>query len=115
MYRLRTLHHEVPAKEDTSEFNEGLGTRTAIFTPFPQAVPNKPAIDKEHCNYYQKGKCKVCQKFCPTGAIEYDKPDEFITEEIGAVVVTTGFNVLKTDFFPNTAMANTRMSSRTAV
>lgn len=89
-----------PQKKIPSEFNEGLGTRTAIFTPFPQAVPNKPAIDKEHCNYYQKGKCKVCQKFCPTGAIEYDKPDEFITEDIGAVIVTTGFNVLKTDFFP---------------
>ncbi|WP_243348526.1 CoB--CoM heterodisulfide reductase iron-sulfur subunit A family protein [Parabacteroides sp. FAFU027] len=89
-----------PSKKIPSEFNEGLGMRTAIYTPFPQAVPNKPVIDRANCTYYQKGKCKVCQKICPTGAIEYDKPDEFITEEIGAVVVATGFNVLKTDFFP---------------
>lgn len=89
-----------PNKKIPSEFNEGLGMRTAIYVPFPQAVPNKPVIDKEHCLYYQKGKCKICSKSCPTEAIEYDKPDEFMTVEVGAVVVTTGFNVLKTDFFP---------------
>ncbi|KAA6349371.1 heterodisulfide reductase subunit A [termite gut metagenome] len=89
-----------PNKKIPSEFNEGLGLRTAIYTPFPQAVPNKPVIDKAHCTYYQKGKCKICQKVCPTGAIEYDKEDEFITEDVGAIVLATGFNVLKPDFFP---------------
>lgn len=89
-----------PSKKIPSEFNEGLGMRTAIYTPFPQAVPNKPIIDRENCRYYQTGKCKVCQKICPTGAIEFDKKDEFITEDIGAVVLATGFNVLKPDFFP---------------
>ncbi len=89
-----------PNKKIPGEFNEGLGTRTAIYVPFPQAVPNKPVIDKEHCNYYQKGKCRVCEKFCPTGAITFDQPDQFITEEVGAIVVTTGFRVLPTSFFP---------------
>lgn len=89
-----------PSKKIPSEFNEELGNRTAIYIPFPQAVPNKPVIDREHCLYYQKGVCKNCSRVCPTGAIEYDKPDEFITEDVGAIVVTTGFDVLKTDFFP---------------
>lgn len=89
-----------PNKRIPSEFNEGLGNRTAIYIPFPQAVPNKPVIDRDHCVYYQKGKCKLCSKVCPTKAIEYDKPDEFMTVDIGAVVVTTGFNVLPTGFFP---------------
>lgn len=89
-----------PSKKIPSEFNEKLGNRTAIYIPFPQAVPNKPVIDREHCLYYQKGVCKNCSRVCPTGAIEYDKPDEFITEDVGAIVVTTGFDVLKTDFFP---------------
>ena len=89
-----------PNKKIPSEFNEGLGTRTAIYSPFPQAVPNKPVIDKENCRYYQTGKCKVCQKLCPTGAIEFDKEDEFITEDIGAIVTATGFNILKPDYFP---------------
>ncbi|KAA6329466.1 NAD(P)H-quinone oxidoreductase subunit I, partial [termite gut metagenome] len=89
-----------PSKKIPSEFNEGLGMRTAIYTPFPQAVPNKPVIDKVHCTYYQKGRCKICQKVCPTGAVEYDKEDEFITEDVGAIVLATGFNILKPDFFP---------------
>jgi len=89
-----------PSKKIPNEFNEGLDMRTAIYTPFPQAVPNKPIIDRDNCRYYQTGKCKVCEKICPTGAIEFDKEDQFITEDIGAVVLATGFNVLKPDFFP---------------
>jgi len=89
-----------PQKKIPSEFNAGLGTRTAIYVPFPQAVPNKPVIDREHCNYYKRGKCKICETTCPTGAIEWDKEDEILTEQVGAIVVTTGFNVKGTDFFP---------------
>ena len=89
-----------PSKKIPSEFNESLGKRTAIYTPFPQAVPNKPVIDRANCRYYQTGKCKVCQKVCPTGAITFDEEDELITEEVGAIVIATGFDVLKTDFFP---------------
>ena len=89
-----------PQKRIPSEFNAGLGTRTAIYVPFPQAVPNKPVIDREHCNYYKRGKCKICEATCPTGAIEWDKEDQILTEQVGAIVVTTGFNVKGTDFFP---------------
>lgn len=93
-------YSKCPKKKIPSEFNAGLGMRTAIYTPFPQAVPNKPVIDKENCNYYTNGKCKVCQKVCPTGAIDFDRPDELITENVGAIVLATGFDVLKPDFFP---------------
>jgi heterodisulfide reductase subunit A len=89
-----------PSKKILSEFNEGLGFRTAIYTPFPQAVPNKPVIDRASCRYFQTGKCKVCQKVCSPGSIDFDEEDEFITEDVGAIVLATGFNVLKTDFFP---------------
>lgn len=89
-----------PQKKIPSEFNAGLGKRTAIYVPFPQAVPNKPVIDKEHCMHYRTGKCGVCEKVCPTHAIRFGQEDRIITESVGAVVVTTGFNVLGTDFFP---------------
>jgi heterodisulfide reductase subunit A len=89
-----------PTKKIPSEFNEGLGNRTAIYVPFPQAVPNKPVIDKVHCTYYTKGKCRICEKVCPTQAIRFDQPDTIEEVEVGAIVIATGFNTKQTDFFP---------------
>ena len=89
-----------PVKKIPSEFNEGLGRRTAIYVPFPQAVPNKPVIDRPNCTYYIKGKCKVCEIVCPTKAIRFDQEDEIIEREIGAIVLATGFTVKQPDFFP---------------
>ena len=89
-----------PVKKISSEFEQHLGKRTAIYVPFPQAVPNKPVIDKENCTYYLKGKCRICEKVCPTKAIRFDQEDEILEVEIGAVVVATGFDVKETDFFP---------------
>ncbi len=89
-----------PNKKILSEFNTHLGTRTAIYVPFPQAVPNKPVIDREHCMYFQKGKCRICEKFCPTKAIRFDQQDELIEVNVGAVVAATGYEVKDTDFFP---------------
>lgn len=89
-----------PNKKIPSEFNAQLGTRTAIYVPFPQAVPNKPVVDRERCTYFQKGKCRICEKVCPTKAIRYDQEDELVEVEVGAVVIATGFDVKGTDFFP---------------
>lgn len=89
-----------PTKKIPSEFNMGLSSRTAIYVPFPQAVPNKPVIDKANCLYYQKGRCRLCEKNCPTGAIRFDQEDELVELEVGAVVVATGFNVMKASEFP---------------
>jgi heterodisulfide reductase subunit A len=89
-----------PSKKIPSEFNEGMGNRTAIYVPFPQAVPNKPVIDREHCTYYTKGKCRICEKVCPTQAIRFDQEDQIVEAEIGAVVIATGFTVKQPDFFP---------------
>jgi heterodisulfide reductase subunit A2 len=89
-----------PVKKIPSEFNEGLGKRTAIYVPFPQAVPNKPVIDRINCTYYIKGKCKVCEIVCPTKAIRFDQEDEIVETEVGAIVIATGFTVKQPDFFP---------------
>jgi len=82
-----------PVKGIPSEFDAGVGTRRAIYRPFPQAVPNKPVIDREHCRMFTAGKCGVCQKMCPTGAIDYEQQDEVVTEKFGAIVVATGFDL----------------------
>jgi len=74
-----------------SEFDVGLGKRTAIYTPFPQAVPNVPVIDRESCLWFTQNKCGLCKKICPFGAINYEMQDELIEEKFGAIIVATGF------------------------
>jgi heterodisulfide reductase subunit A len=77
-----------------SEWNLGLGKRKAVYTPFAQAVPNIPVIDKDVCAYLQTGKCRACEKFCPAGAIDFKQTDTIIEVEVGAIIVTTGFDLL---------------------
>jgi len=72
-----------------SEWDEGLVKRKAIYIPFPQAVPQKPVIDREACTYFIKGKCKLCQKVCEQKAIDYEQQDTFSTVKVGAVIVAT--------------------------
>lgn len=76
-----------------SEFELGMAPRKAIYTPFPQAIPNKPVIDRENCRFFKSGKCKVCQRMCPTGAIDFEQEDELVQEKYGAIVVATGFEL----------------------
>ncbi|RJP21552.1 MAG: CoB--CoM heterodisulfide reductase iron-sulfur subunit A family protein [Candidatus Abyssobacteria bacterium SURF_5] len=80
-----------PTKVD-SEFEAGIGKRKAIYVPYPQAVPNKPVIDREHCMKFTKGKCGVCQKKCPTGAIDYEQKDEIRELKVGAVILAPGYD-----------------------
>ncbi|MGE5343324.1 MAG: 4Fe-4S binding protein [Candidatus Omnitrophota bacterium] len=89
-----------PNRKIPNEFNGGLDTRPAIYVPFPQAVPNKPVIDRNHCTFFKTGKCKLCEKVCPAQAIRYDQQDEIIAVDVGAIVLATGFNVKEPDFFP---------------
>jgi len=88
-----------PTKTE-SEFDRGIGERKAIYTLSPQAVPNKPIIDKESCRYFREGKCKVCEKVCPVGAINYEMKDEIIEEKVGAIIVATGFDVMDVEKIP---------------
>ena len=84
-----------------SEFNLGLSSRGAIYTPYPQAVPNTPVIDREHCIYFLTGQCRICESFCETGAIKYDQQDEVIKVDVGAIILTPGFDVFDASVFSN--------------
>jgi heterodisulfide reductase subunit A len=81
-----------PSKKIPSEYDEQLGPRTAIYVPFPQAVPLVPVIDREHCLKFTKDRCGVCEKTCPADAIRYDQEDEILEETFGAIVIATGFD-----------------------
>ena len=62
-----------PSKKTPSEFNRGLNNRSAIYTPFAQAIPNVPVIDREACIKFKTGKCGICSKVCQAGAIDYEQ------------------------------------------
>ena len=80
-----------PWKAD-SEFDLGLSKRKAIYTPFAQAVPNIPVIDKEYCAYFLKGTCRACEKFCEVGAIDFEQVDQVVEVDIGNIIITTGYD-----------------------
>ncbi|MDM7916193.1 MAG: FAD-dependent oxidoreductase [Candidatus Eisenbacteria bacterium] len=82
-----------PQKKIPSAFDAGLGMRSAIYIPFPQAVPNKPVIDREQCTYFKNGKCGVCKKLCGPQAVDFDQQDELVVEPVGAVVLATGYQL----------------------
>ena len=82
-----------PKKVRDDVFEVGLSNRKAIYTPFPQAVPNYPVLDKENCTYFLKGKCKACEIFCPTGAIDFTQQDEFVHVEVGQIILATGYDL----------------------
>jgi heterodisulfide reductase subunit A len=85
-----------PVKKIPSEFDEGLGKRTAIYTPFPQAVPNKPVIDKTNCLKFKTGKCGICEKVCQVGAINYEDEDQIVEYDVGAIIAATGLRQVET-------------------
>src|SRR5674536_187733 len=89
-----------PAKRIPSEFEAGLGKRTAIYVPFPQAVPNIPVLDRQNCTLFKgrrkglaKDVCGKCKEACLKGAIDYDAEDTFVEKQVGAIVVAVGFKL----------------------
>ncbi len=83
-----------PMKKNPSEFDYGLGNRSAIYIPFPQAVPARPVIDRNNCTRLKKGKgCGLCEKKCQAGAINFNDEDKLVTEQVGAIVIATGYKL----------------------
>jgi heterodisulfide reductase subunit A len=82
-----------PRKVVDEDFEAGLGYRKAIYTPFPQAVPRIPVIDVNSCIYFERQKCRACEKLCPTGAIKFDQQDEVLELEVGNIIVATGWKM----------------------
>ncbi len=79
------------------EFNLGLNKRSAIYLPFPQAIPLTYTIDPNHCLMITTGRCgkyPLCVEACDADAIDFNQKDEVITVNVGAIITATGFNLL---------------------
>jgi heterodisulfide reductase subunit A len=88
-----------PKKVD-DPFNENLAKRKAIYVDYAQAVPLKYAINKDECIYFQKGKCRACEKLCPTKAINFEDKEEKVVLQAGAVILAAGFKPFDPSIFP---------------
>ncbi|MGM0382986.1 MAG: FAD-dependent oxidoreductase [Thermodesulfobacteriota bacterium] len=73
------------------EYNANLINRKAAYIQYPQAVPLKYLIDAENCIYFEKGKCRACEKFCPADAVDFDQKEQEITIDAGAIILSTGY------------------------
>ena len=77
-----------------NEFDVGLATRKAIYTPFAQAVPSTYIVDCEIClNKEGVMACEKCIKACERQAIDFDMKPETLELEVGTIIVATGADV----------------------
>ena len=77
-----------------SEYEVGMGLRSAAYIPFAQAVPMKAVIDPNSCLVMTRGKCaQKCVQVCEADAINFDQKDEYIDIKVGTVLLATGFDL----------------------
>jgi heterodisulfide reductase subunit A len=74
-------------------FDTGLRKRTAVYLYFSQGIPAVMTIDPDACIYLTKGKCRVCEKRCDKGAIDFEQKDKKVTLDVDAVIMATGVDL----------------------
>jgi len=77
---------EVPSTRDPL-----LGSRKAVYIPYPQAQPRSYLIDSETCLYFKDKSCSRCKAVCPANAIDFEQKPSSENMEVGTIIVATGF------------------------
>jgi heterodisulfide reductase subunit A2 len=72
------------------EFNMGLSSRRAIYSPFPQAVPSAYVVDISRCLGHNPIICGKCLEKCKRHCIDFNMNDEELTFDVGTIIVATG-------------------------
>jgi len=75
------------------EYQVGLGSRRAIYLPFPQAVPSAYIVNAEECMGQNPIACGKCIEACEKGCIDFAMSDEVLQVEVGAVILATGMDL----------------------
>jgi heterodisulfide reductase subunit A len=75
------------------EHNMGLNSRPAVYISYPQAIPNKAAIDSRYCVHILRDKCEICKEFCEAEAIDYDQKEEKLDLKVGSVILSPGYDL----------------------
>jgi len=74
--------------EVPDEYDAKLSKRKAIYINKPLVYPPAYVIDAKACKFHE---CAKCVAVCPTKAIELDQKPEFVTLNVGSIIVATGF------------------------
>lgn len=72
------------------EFNQGLSSRKAIYSPFPQAVPSAYVLNVNECLGHNPAVCAKCIAVCEKGCIDFHMSDEEIEVSVGTIIVAVG-------------------------
>jgi heterodisulfide reductase subunit A len=73
-----------------NEFDLGLSSRKAVYSPFPQAVPAAYAVNINECLGANPAVCTRCMEACNKGCIDFTMSDEEVIEKVGSIIVATG-------------------------
>jgi heterodisulfide reductase subunit A len=76
-----------------SEYNAGLVDRSAIYIPYPQAIPNRATIDERYCVHMLRDECEICKEVCEAKAIDYEQKEQDISLNVGAVILSPGYEL----------------------
>jgi len=113
-------------KKVPNEFDIGLMKRSAIYRPFPFAIPAIYTIDAESCLMLKKGKCgkatlestrearkkkekgeevskneaPPCVLICGPNCIDHDMKEEIVELNVGAIIVATGWDIIEPELTP---------------
>lgn len=80
------------------DFDGGLRKRKAIYKLYAQATPGAYAIDTTKCLKIKNPKaCGKCLEACPAGAINHQMPDTTLELNVGAVILSPGFEPMDGD------------------
>jgi heterodisulfide reductase subunit A len=75
------------------EYQQGLSSRKAIYSPFPQAVPSAYVLDMETCLGNKPIACGRCLDVCEKKCIDFDMESEIMDVPVGTIVLATGMEV----------------------
>ncbi len=70
------------------EFEHNFGAKKAISIPFTNAIPQLPVLDINNCTL-----CGACANACPTDCINYTQQPVETVYEVGAILVSTGYQL----------------------
>lgn len=81
-------------------YEEGLGTRKAIYPLFAQGIPSTRTIDPGYCRQLNGKKCGICAKTCQADAINFDQKDQILELDVASIIVAIGYDVFDPSNIP---------------